>query len=169
MRFVIRKQPVVKSAVYGLICLSLLLFSVSFFPALGISRGTPFLLAAAISLLARFEGIFYASFFAVIFGALESFMLGRNTLLYPLFYLAFAFGCVWLFDNFFGKNYFAWYGYTLCGITVYLALSLFAPVSDWGVTAADLLVHTTLESFMLSAVLSLPLYPVFAFAKKKTE
>lgn len=169
MRFVIRKQPVIKAVVYGLVCLGLLLFSVSFFPALGLSRGAPFLLVAAISLLARFEGIFYASFFAVIFGALESFMLGRNTLVYPLFYLAFAFGCVWLFDNFFGKNYFAWYGYTLCGIAVYLALSLFAPVSDWGVTAADLLFYTTLPSFFLSAVLSLPLYPIFAKFKKKTE
>ena len=169
MRFVIRSQPIVKSTVYAVLCLCLLLFSASFFPALGLSRGAPFLLVAAISVLARFEGVYYASFFAVIFGALESCMLGKNVLVYPLFYLAFAFGCVWLFDNFFVKNLLAWYGYTLCGIVIYLALSLFGPVSDWGVTAVELFFYTTLPSFVLSAAFSLPLYPIFAKIKKKTE
>ncbi|MBQ5390596.1 MAG: hypothetical protein IIU58_06795 [Clostridia bacterium] len=168
MRFVIRSQPIIKSCVYALLCLCLLLFSSSFFPALRLTHGVPVLLVAAISLLARFEGIRYASFFAVIFGAAEAFMLGKNTLVYPLFYLGFAFGCMWLFENFFVTNFFAWYGYTLCGIAVYLGLSLFAPVSDWGVTAAELLFYTTLPSFVLSAALSLPLYPVFAKVKRKT-
>ncbi len=169
MQFIIRKQPILKSTAYAVLCLCLLLFSSSFFPALRLTRGAPVLLVAAVSLLARFEGIYYASFFAVIFGAIEAFMLGKNTLVYPLFYLVFAFVCVWLFENFFVKNFLAWLGYTLCGIVIYLLLSLFAPVSDWGVTAADLLFYSTLPSFVLSAALSLPLYPIFAGIKKKTE
>ena len=169
MQLVIRKQPILKSTAYALLCLCLLLFSTSFFPALRLTRGAPVLLVAAISLLARFEGVYYASFFAVIFGAIEACMLGKNTLVYPLFYLVFAFVCVWLFENFFARNFFAWFGYTLCGIVIYLLLSLFAPVSDWGVTAGDLLFYTTLPSLILSALFSLPLYPVFAKVKKKTE
>ena len=169
MRVVLRKQPVVKSVVYSLLCLCLLLFSTSFFPALRMMRGTPVLLVAAISLIARFEDVRYASFFAVIFGAIESYMLWKNALVYPLFYLLFAFACVWLFENFFVKNFFSWFGYTLCGIAIYLTLSLFGPVSDWGVTATELLFYTTLPSFLLSAGLSLPLYPIFATIKKKTE
>ena len=58
---------------------------------------------------------------------------------------------------------------TLCGIVIYLGLSLFAPVSDWGITAADLFFDTTLPSLILSVALSLPLYPIFAKLKKKTE
>ena len=65
MQLVIRKQPILKSTAYALLCLCLLLFSASFFPALRLTRGAPILLVAAISLLARFEGIYYASFFAV--------------------------------------------------------------------------------------------------------
>ena len=71
MQLVIRKQPILKSTAYALLCLCLLLFSTSFFPALRLTRGAPVLLVAAISLLARFEGVYYASFFAVIFGAIE--------------------------------------------------------------------------------------------------
>ena len=169
MRLAIRKQPLIKSAIYAIVCLCLLLFSASFFPALRLMRGTPALLIAAVSLLALFEGIRYASFFALLFGVTEAFMLGQNTLIFPLFYVAFAFGCTWLFENFFVKNFFAWLGYTLCGIVIYFGLSLFSPVSDWGVPAADLLWDSTLPSLVLSVALSLPLYPIFARIKKKTD
>lgn len=169
MRLAIRKQPIVKSVVYALLCLCLLLFSTSFFPALGLTQGAPYLLVAAVSSLALFEGVLYASFFALLFGVTEAFMLGHNTLIFPLFYVGFAFCCAWLFENFFLKNFVSWFGYTLCGIAIYLGLSLFAPVSDWGITAADLFFYTTLPSFVLSAVFSLPLYPIFAKLKKKTE
>lgn len=169
MRLAIRKQPVVKSVVYAILCLCLLLFSASFFPALGLTQGAPYLLIAAVSSLALFEGVRYASFFALIFGVTEAFMLGQNTLIYPLFYVGFAFACAWLFENFFLKNFVSWLGYTFCGIVIYLGLSLFAPVSDWNITAADLFFYTTLPSLILSVVLSLPLYPIFAKLKKKTE
>lgn len=169
MRLTIRKQPVVKSIVYAILCLCLLLFSTSFFPALGLTQGAPCLLVAAVSALALFEGVRYASFFGLIFGVTEAFMLGHNTLLFPLFYVAFALCCAWLFENFFLKNFFSWFGYTLVGIAIYLGLTLFAPVSDWNITAADLLFYTTLPSLILSVVFSLPLYPIFAGIKKKTD
>ncbi len=169
MRFSIRKQPVVKSVVYTIFCLCLLLFSVSFFPALGIVHGTPHLLIAAVSSLALFEGVRYASFFALFFGVTEACMLGQSMLVFPLFYVVFALCCAWLFENFFLKNFVSWLGYTLCGILLYLGLSLFAPVSNWNITAADLLWDSTLPSLLLSAALSLPLYPLFAKLKKKTD
>lgn len=169
MRLSLRKQPIIKSAIYALVCLCLLLFSNSFFPALGLSRNVPYLLVAAISLLARFEGVHYASFFAVIFGVTEAFILGGHTLILPIFYTAYALVCVWLFENFFVKNFFAWLCYTVGGLLFYAAISLFGPVTDWGITAADLFLYTTLPSFVLSIAFSLPLYPVFAKIKKKTD
>ena len=169
MRLAIRKQPIVKSVVYSILCLCLLLFSTSFFPALRLTQGAPCLLVAAVSSLALFEGVRYASFFALLFGVTEAFMLGHNTLIFPLFYVGFALCCAWLFENFFLKNFVSWFGYTLCGIVIYLGLSLFAPVSDWGITAADLFFDTTLPSLILSVALSLPLYPIFAKLKKKPE
>ena len=169
MRFVFRKQPIAKSIVYSLFCLGLLLFSTAFFPALHLTQGAPCLLVAAVSALALFEGVRYASFFALIFGVTEAFMLGHSTLLFPLFYVAFALCCAWLFENFFLKNFFSWFGYTLGGIVIYQGLALFAPVSDWNITAADLFFYTALPSLVLSVAFSLPLYPIFAKIKKKTD
>lgn len=169
MRLTIRKQPVVKSIVYAILCLCLLLFSTSFFPALGLTQGAPCLLVAAVSALALFEGVRYASFFGLIFGVTEAFMLGHSTLLFPLFYVAFALCCAWMFENFFLKNFVSWFGYTLGGIVIYQGLTLFAPVSDWNITAADLFFYTTLPSLILSVAFSLPLHPIFAKIKKKTD
>ena len=169
MRLVIRGKPIIKSAAYGILCLGLLLFSCSFFPALRITDSIPHLLCAAVSLLAYFEDIKFASFFAAIFGITESIMLGTNTLTVPLFYTVYAFVCVWLFESFFVKNYLAWLCYMLGGLVVYSVLSLFGPVANWNITAADILLDTTVPTFILSAVLSLPLYPIFKFIKKKTD
>ena len=169
MRLSLREQPVIKSAVYSAICLGLLLFSYSFLPALGVFANTPTLLVAAVSSLALFEGPKYAGFFALIFSVLETLMLGTNTLIFPLFYTAFAIVCTWLFESFFVKNYFAWLCYTLGGLLIHSVISLFAPVSSWGVIATDILLETTLPTFAMSAVLSLPLYPLLKLAKKKTD
>lgn len=169
MRFAIRQQPILKSAVYGILCLCLLLFSHSFFPALQAANNVPCLLVAAISMLAMTEGIKYASFFAAIFGITEALMLGTNTLIIPLFYTAFAIVCVWLFESFFVKNFFAWLCYTLGGLLIYFVISLFAPVINWNITAADILKNTTVPAFLISVVFSLPLYPIFNFIKKKTD
>lgn len=169
MRLSLREQPVLKSALYSVICLALMLFSYSFLPALGIFVNTPTLLVAAVSSLALFEGAKYASFFALIFSVLETLICGTNTLIFPLFYTVFAIVCTWLFESFFVKNYFAWLCYTLGGLLIHALISLFAPVSNWGIVATDIVLQTTLGSFALSAVLSLPLYPLFKLAKKKTD
>ncbi len=169
MRFALREKPILKSAVYSIICLCLLLFSHSFFPALQISRNIPYLLIAAISMLAMLEGIKYASFFAAIFGITEAVMLGGSTLLLPLFYTAFAFASVWLFESFFTKNFFTWLCYTVGGLIIHAIISMFSPVANWDITAADLLLYTALPTLCMSLVFSLPLYPIFKFAKKATD
>lgn len=169
MRFTIREQPILKSAVYSIICLGLLLFSHSFFPALQIANNVPCLLVAAISLLAMTEGAKYACLFAAVFGIVETLMLGTNMLVIPLFYTAFALICVWLFESFFVKNFLAWLCYSLGGLVIYFFISLFAPVTNWGITAADILMSTTIPAFLMSVVFSLPLYPIFKFVKNKTD
>lgn len=169
MRLTIREQPLIKSTAYTLVCLVLLLFSYSFLPVLRITDHSPCLLVAAVSSLALFENIKYTSFFALIFSVIETLMLGTNTLLFPLFYTAFAILCTWLFENFFVKNFFAWLCYTAGGILIHTVLSLFGPVANWDITAADILLSHAIPEFFLSAILSLPIFPLFEKLKKKTD
>ena len=169
MRFTIRQKPIIKSVVYSIFFLGLLLFSHSFFPALRITQNKPFLLIGAISMLAYLDGIKYASFFAVIFGVIETMMTGSNILLVPLFYTVYAFLSVWLYENFFIRNFLAWLCYTAGGLAVFLILSLFDPVTNWDIAASELLIYTTVPTFLLSAIFSLPVFPLFLFLKKKTD
>lgn len=169
MRIPARSQPYVKSAVYAIAALALLLFSSSFYPALGLTVNAPRLTVAMLACLALFEGVRYAAYFAVIFGAAEAFVYGENPLTDALFYAAFAFLVVWLFENVFGRNFPAWLLYTVGGILCRAVFSLFAPVTAWGITAADVLTDATLPTFFLSVVFSVPLYPIYAWLKKKTE
>lgn len=169
MRFTIRQKPIIKSAVYSIFFLGLLLFSHSFFPALRIAQNKPFLLVGAISMLAYLDGIKYASFFAVIFGVIETMMTGSNILIIPLFYVLYAFLSVWLYENFFIRNFLAWLCYTAGGLVIFMILSLFGPVTNWNIAASELLLYTTVPTFLLSAVFSLPLFPIFKFLKKKTD
>lgn len=169
MRFSVRTQPYLKSAVYAVAALALLLFSSSFYPALGITEMAPQLTVAMLACLALFEGVRYAAYFAVIFGAAEAFVYGESPLLNALFYVAFALTVVWLFENVFGRNFAAWLLYAVGGILCRAVFSMFAPVTAWGITAADVLLDETLPTFLLSVVFSLPLYPIYAWLKKKTE
>lgn len=169
MRLSLREKPVLKSAVYAISCLAFLLFSYSFLPALKLFVNTTNLLVAAVSSLALFEGVRYASFFALIFSVLETLINGTNTLIFPLFYLVFAIVCTWLFESFFVRNYFAWVCYTLGGLFVHACLSLFAPVANWGIGGGAIILENTLPSFVLSAILSLPLYAIFKSLKRKTD
>lgn len=169
MQIPARTQPYLKSAVYALMALALLLFSSAFYPALGLTVNAPRLTVAMLACLALFEGVRYAAYFAVIFGATEAFVYGENSLTDALFYLAFALVTVWLFENVFGRNFPAWLLYTVGGIFCRAVFSLFAPVTAWGITAADVLTDETLPTFALSVVFSLPLYPIYAWLKKKTE
>ncbi len=169
MRLSQRSQPIVKSAVYAALSLACLCFSASFFPALNISRGTPFLLVAVVSALAMKEGIKYASLFAAVFGALEGFVFGKNALVTILFYTSFAFLCIVLYSSFFTKGFFAWGLYTLGGILLHSTLSLFAPVASWEVSAIELLRDGALDSLLLSIAFSVPIYPLIAKIKAKTE
>lgn len=169
MRISARSQPYVKSAVYALLAIALLLFSSSFYPALHITVNAPRLTVAMLACLALFEGIRYAAHFSVIFGAAEAFVFGENPLTTALFYAAFAFLTVWLFENVFQRGFLAWLLYTLGGTLCRAVFALFAPVTDWGITAADVLMGETLPTFLLSVLFSLPLYPIYARVKKKTE
>ncbi len=169
MRLSLREQPVIKSAAYSLVCFALLLFSHSFLPSLGIFANKPTLLIAAVSSLALFEGVKYASFIGLVFSVLETLICGTNTLIFPLFYTVFAILCTWLFENFFVKNFFSWFCYTVGGIAAHAIISLFAPVSDWGIAATGILAEHTLPAFALSVAFSLPLYPVFKVIKRKTD
>ena len=146
-----------------------MLFSYSFLPALRIFVNTPTLLVAAVSALALFEGVKYASFLALAFSVLETLIKGTNTLIFPLFYTAFAIVCVWLFESFFVKNFFAWLCYTAGGLVLHATLTLFKPVANWGITAADIFVQNTLPAFAMSIAFSLPLYPRFKWVKRKTD
>ena len=169
MRLSVRSQPIVKSVCYSILSLVALVFSAAFFPSLGIAKAVPYLTVAVISALAMFEGVKFASFTAVILGGIEAFVYGKNSLVYILFYTAFAFLCITLFSSFFTKNFFSWLLYTFGGIILHAALGLFGPVSDWGVTALDLLQTGALDSIFLSLIFSLPIFPIVAKIKKKTE
>jgi len=169
MRVSIRMQPYVKSAAYAVTALALLLFSSSLYPALRLTANAPRLTVAFLACLALFEGVRYASFFAVIFGSVEAFVFGGNPLLTALFYTAFALLCVWLFENFFAKNFLSWLLYTLGGILLHAVFLLFDPVTAWEISAADVLLTYTLPTFALSALLALPVFPLCAWIKKKTE
>ncbi|MBE6678966.1 MAG: hypothetical protein E7598_00420 [Ruminococcaceae bacterium] len=169
MRLSLREKPVLKSVVYTLVCLGILLFSYSFLPAIRIFANTPTLLVAVVSSLAFFEGAKYASFFALIFSVIETVVIGTNTLIFPLFYTVFAIVCTWLFESFFVRNYFAWLCYTLGGLLIHAILSLFAPVSNWEIGAGAIVLENTLPSFAMSAVLSLLIYPIFKSLKVKTD
>ncbi len=169
MRFSVRSQPIIKSVCYSLLALLSLCFSASFFPALGISIGTPHLAVAIISALAMTEGIKYASFIAVALGAAEAFVFGASPLAYVLFYTAFAFLCMLLFNSFFTKSFFSWGLYTLGGILLHAALGLFRPVSDWNISAAEIFLDGTLQSILWSVIFSLAIYPAVSLIKRKTE
>ena len=169
MRMSTRTQPYIKASVYALCGVALLLFSSAFYPALHLTVNAPRLTVAMLACLALFEGVRYASYFAVILGAVECYMYGESPLLGTLFYLAFVLLVVWLFENVFGRNFAAWLLYAVGGIFCRAVFSLFAPVTAWGITAADVLLDETLPTFLLSVLFSLPLYPLFAWLKKKTE
>lgn len=169
MRFTFREEPIIKSTVYAVTCLCLLLFSYSFLPALGVFKNVPVLLIGAVSALALFEDVRYASFFALIFSVVETLIVGTNTLIFPIFYTAFAITCTWLFESFFVKNFLAWGCYTLGGLIIHAVLSMFAPVGNWKITAADILAEKTLPTLFLSIVFSLLLFPLFKALKRKTD
>ena len=169
MRIAPRMQPILKSAAYALLALALLAFSSSFYPALQWTANTPRLTIALLACLALWEGVHYAAFIGVIFGSVEAFVFGGTPLLTAVFYLAFALFCTWLFENFFAKNFLAWLLYTAGGILLHAVFLLFFPVSAWGISAADVLLTNTLPTAALSALLSLPLFPICAWIKKKTE
>ena len=169
MRLSVQTQHAVKIICYALLSLAALCFSAAFFPALGVSESVPRITVAIISALAMKEGIKYASFFAVIFGGIEAYVFGESPLVYVLFYGGFAFLCMALFGSFFTKNFFSWGLYTLGGILLFAVLQLFRPVSEWGVSAANVIAGGTLQSLLLSVVFSLPVYPIVAKIKAKTE
>lgn len=169
MRFTVREEPIIKSAAYAVTCLCLLLFSYSFLPSLGLFKNTPILLVGAVSSLAFYEDVRYASFFALIFSVVETLILGTNTLIFPLFYTAFAIVCSWLFESFFTKNFISWFFYTASGLVVYSVLSLFAPVGNWNITATGILLEKTLPTLAVSMILSLPMFWFFKAVKRKTD
>lgn len=169
MRFTVRQEPLIKSIAYAVIGLCLLLFSYSFLPSLGLFKNTPTLLVAAVSSLALYEDVRYASFFALFFSVAETVILGTNTLIFPLFYTVFACLCVWLFESVFSKNFLSWLCYTVGGLAAHALLSLFAPVGNWGITAADIIWEKTLPALAMSVILSLPMFWMFRFVKKKTD
>lgn len=168
-RIRLQKTTLVKSAVYTAVCLILLLFSDSFLPALRLTRVTPNLLIAAVSLLAYFEGAGYASLFAVCFGALHAGVCGFGSAVLPFFYTLFALVCAWLYERFFAKNFFAWLCYTMAGLFFYGLIGLFYAVSAWKMPLGAPLLIDALYEFCLSLVLSLPLYKLFGFLSRKTE
>ena len=165
----LQKTTLVKSAVYTVVFLCLLLFSDSFLPALRLTRVTPNLLIAAISLLAYFEGPSYASLFAVCFGALHAGVCGYGGAILPFFYTLFALACAWLYECFFAKNFFAWLCYTTAGLLFYGLIGLFYAVSAWDLPLGAAFLADALYEFCLSLVLSLPLYKLFGFLSRKTE
>lgn len=165
----LKKATLVKSAVYTVVCLCLLLFSESFLPALRLTRVTPNLLIAAVSLLAYFEGPTYASMFAVCFGALHAGVCGYGGATLPFFYTLFALACAWLYECFFAKNFFAWLCYTMGGLLLYGLIGQFYAVSAWDLPLGAELITDALYEFCLSLVLSLPLYRLFGFLRRKTE
>ncbi|MBQ4150865.1 MAG: hypothetical protein IJC81_03580 [Clostridia bacterium] len=169
MRITLRDEPVLKSTVYALVCTVLMLFSYSFIPALKIFPALPNLLVGAISMLALCEGVRYASFFALIFSVIETLMQDSNTLLFPLFYLAFAIVCTALFENVFVKNFFAWLCYTVAGLILHNLMQLISYSESWGISLSAVFTQTAVPAFVVSAVFSLPLYPIFKFIKKKTD
>ena len=168
-KFSLRQVPLVKSVVYSVVCTLLLLFSYSFVPALRICNNTPVLLVAAVCSLAYFEDVRYASFFALVFSVLETQINGTNMLVYPLFYTAFAIACAWLFERFLARNFLTWLGYCTGGLLIYSVLTLFFEVGAWGIAAPSIILYKTLPQFLLSAVLSLPLFALFAKLKRKTD
>ena len=169
MRLSVQSQRIAKIICYTLLSLFSLCFSAALFPALKISVAVPRITVAVIAALTMMEGIKYASFFAVIFGAVEAFVFGESPLVYVLFYGSFAFLCYALFGSFFTKSFFSWGLYTIGGILLFAVLSLFGPVSAWEVTAADILADNSLKSILLSVIFSIPIYPIVAKIKKKTE
>ena len=153
------KTDLVKAVVYTAVGILLLLFCTSFLPATQWTTVTPNLLVAMISLLAYYEGAGYAGVFGVVFGAL----------LPPLFYAAFALLCAWLYENFFVRNFFAWLCYTAAGLIIVGLYGLFYAVSAWDMALDTLLAGDALGTFLLSLVLSLPLYRFFGFLHRKTD
>ena len=105
----------------------------------------------------------------MIFGALLSGINGRGALLPPLFYAAFALLCAWLYENFFVRNFFAWLCYTAAGLITVGLYGLFYAVSAWDMALDTLLAGDALGTFLLSLVLSLPLYRFFGFLHRKTD
>lgn len=163
------KTDLVKAVVYTAVGILLLLFCTSFLPATQWTTVTPNLLVAMISLLAYYEGAGYAGVYGVIFGALLSGINGRGALLPPLFYAAFALLCAWLYENFFVRNFFAWLCYTAAGLITVGLYGLFYAVSAWDMALDTLLAGDALGTFLLSLVLSLPLYLFFGFLHRKTD
>ena len=169
MRFSFRQVPIVKSIAYAVICLCLLLFSYSFVPSLRVFDGTPILLVGAVCSLSLFEDIRYSTFIALIFSVVETVINGTNTLIYPFFYVMFAFLCKWLFENFFVKNFLTWACYTAGGIAIYLLISLFGHVSAWGIAAPSIIIYNVLPTFLISIIFSVPLFSLFFYVKRKTD
>ena len=165
----LKKTALVKSAVYTAVFLILLLFSTSFLPALRLTRVSPNLLIAAISLLAYFEGVGYASIFAVCFGALQAGVSGFGSAILPVFYTLFALACAWLYERFFAKNFFAWLCYTGVGLLLYGLIGLFRSVSAWELPIGVDFLTDALYAFGLSLLLSLPLYKLFGLLCRKTD
>ncbi|MBR5539279.1 MAG: hypothetical protein IKU61_05210 [Clostridia bacterium] len=165
----VRSQPIVKSVLYAVLSLFSLCFSAAFFPALGGDSGTPFLSVAIVAALTVREGIRYGSVFAAVLGALEAFVFGNSPLVFMLFYLGFAFLCTSLSGSFFSGGFLPWALFTLGGILLHAALGLFAPVANWQVSAFKLLSSGALQSILLSALFSLPIYWIVSKIKKKTE
>ena len=165
----VRSQPIVKSVLYAILSLFALCFSAAFFPALGGGFGTPFLSVAIVAALTVKEGVRYGSIFAVVLGALEAFVFGNSPLVFVIFYLGFAFLCTNLSGSVFSGGFLPWALFTLGGILLHAALNLFAPVANWGVSAIKLLTSGTLQSIILSAIFSLPIYWIVSKIKKKTE
>lgn len=163
------KTDLLKAAVYTAVCLLLLLFSTAFLPATRLVHCTPNLLVAAISLLAYYEGAGYAGLFGVIFGALLAGINGRGALLPTLFYGAFALVCVRLYESFFVRNFFAWLCYTATGLCAAELYALFYTVTAWDTPLNADLLYGTLSAFLLSLILSLPLYRLFGYLHRKTE
>lgn len=163
------KTDLVKAVVYAAVGILLLLFSTAFLPATRWAAVTPNLLVAMISLLAYYEGAGYAGVFGVLFGALAAGITGRGALLPPLFYGAFALLCARLYESFFVRNFFAWLSYTAAGLVVTGLYGLFYAVSAWDMPLDAALTGDALGTFLLSLMLSLPLYRFFGFLHRKTD
>lgn len=163
------KTDLIKAALYTATCLVLLLFSTAFLPATRLFSVVPNLLVAAVSLLAYYEGPGYAGVFGVLFGAVGAVLVGRGTLLPPLFYGAFALLCTKLFESFFVRNFFAWLSYTAAGLLAVGLYGLFCTVAAWDMPLDTALLGDALGTFLLSLALSLPLYRLFGFLHRKTD